>query len=163
MVLRWELISSFYFILKNTFIGKYVYNQCLLHWHHLCRCLVFHSQVNIKNSSLSFFYQIFYQSWKVHITSPQQMFTTKEACFQKWTNNELILQSQLGSFMRRKIERKKSGVKNSAFTPLSLPVHSGSHYIKLQNNMGTSSSLSPTSSRSHWNFLIGNQHILMVM
>lgn len=65
------------------------------------------------------------------------------------------------SSVGRQREKDEGGweKKNGALTPLGLPVHSGSHYMKLQNNIGTSSSLSPTSSGSHRTSLNGSKHI----
>lgn len=62
--------------------------------------------------------------------------------------------------MRRKIERKKGG-RNSAFTPLGLPVHSGSHYLKLQNNIGYIQFIKPNKLQVSMDFPKWSQHIFV--
>lgn len=79
---------------QNIAIGKY---EAKVSFTDIGQCPVFQPQVNIKKASLSFC-QISNQRWKVqriHMTSLQQMFPTKESIqaedepvFKKWPNHE---------------------------------------------------------------------------
>lgn len=104
---------------------------------------------------------ILYQRWKQSTEPPLAIIHHKRSLFKlslfhQWPNRDAMRHSWLGSLMRRKIQSKKEEEEEefggwggvSASPPLGLPVHSGSLYMKLQSNVGASSSLNPTSSRS---------------